>query len=270
MLGERSDGAPAPSLESVQEVRLLALLHDLVRKEGRSGAAAILGVHRKTVAAAVNTGRLSRRMQDALGMLLMERKAAGALVGRVGESRRPWEQHLETALRRQREELLAVIGTEGQRLRDEATRWAQTVEQRLVALEAHRREGGGAAMAPCAAKASLPGVPPVVTVKPASGEAAVYGAAAPLIAEWRRARDARAGAADPLTAATAEEQLRELELALIETHRLTLPPATAPWEELTRRDEPHWRRRTLARVRSERRRAVWRRRLRWVLTFGWW
>ena len=75
-------------------------------------------------------------------------------------------------------------------------------------------------------------------------------------------------AGDQLTAATAEERLRELELALIETHQLTLPPAPAPWDELTRREELHWRRRTLARVRGERRRAEWRHRLRRVLTLG--
>ena len=66
----------------------------------------------------------------------------------------------------------------------------------------------------------------------------------------------------------AEARLRELELALIGAHRLTLPPATYPWDDLTRRHEVDWRRRTLARVRGERRRAAWRHRLRRVLTLG--
>ncbi|MDE2994863.1 MAG: hypothetical protein OXU67_13390, partial [Chloroflexota bacterium] len=204
-------GVQAPSLEHVQEVRLLALLHDLVRQEGRTGAAAALGVHRKTVAAAVNTGRLSRRMQDALGRYLLAGKAAAAATESVAESRRQWEQHLAAALRRQREELLAAISAQGQQVRDAAAQRAQAVEQRLAALEAYWQEGGEAAAMYRASKASQPAGAPVITAETAPGEAAVYGVAAPLIVQWRRAREARAGAADHLTAVRAEERLRELE-----------------------------------------------------------
>ena len=260
----------APSLESVQEVRLLALLHDLVRKDGRSGAAAVLGVHRKTVAAAVNTGRLSRRMWDALGLLLMKGRAAGAPTDEAEGQRRPWEQHLETALRRQREELLAAISAQGQQLRDEVAQRAQTMEGRLAALESRRGAGGVAAPLGRNTREAQQVAPQVVTAAPAPGEAAVFGVAAPLIAAWRRARDARTGAADHLTAVKAEERLRELELALIGAYQLTLPPATYPWDDLTRREELHWHRLTLVRVRGERRRAAWRHRLRRVLTLGWW
>ena len=269
MSGERSMETPPPSLERVQEVRLLALLHDLVRQEGRTGAAAVLGVHRKTVAAAVNTGRLSRRMQDALGRHLLAGKAADAPTERVEEARRQWEQHLAAALRRQREELLAAISAQGQQVRDAAAQRTQALEQRVAALESHRQEGGAAAMHR-ATRASQPAGAPVVTVEAAPGEAAVYGAAAPPIIAWRQVREARAGAADHLTAVCAEERLRELELALIGAYHLTLPPATYPWDALTRRNEVDWRQRTLARVRGERRRAAWRHRLRRVLTLGRW
>ena len=270
MNGGRSVETPAPSLESVPEVRLLALLHDLVRKDGRSGAAAVLRVHRKTVAAAMHTGRLSRRMQDALGMHLLAGKATDAPTGRDADAGRPWEQHLAAALRRQREELLAAINAQSQRLRDEAAQRTRALEGRLAALEAHRGGGGGAAAMHGATRASQPATPPVVTAKPAPGEAAVFGVAAPLIVEWRQAREARAGAADQLSAVRAEDRLRELELALIGAYQLTLPPATYPWDDLTRREELHWRRRTLARVRGERRWAAWRHRLRRVLTLGRW
>ncbi len=263
-------GTPPPSLERVQEVRLLALLHVLVRREGRTGAATVLGVHRKTVAAAVNTGRLSRRMHDALGMHLLAGPGADAATASAAESRQQWEQHLAAALRRQREELLAAISTQGQQLRDEAAQRTQGMEQRLAALEARRREGDGVATVDRAIGVSQPSARPVVTAAPAPGEAAAYGVAAPLIVQWRQARAARAGAADRLTALRAEERLRELELALIGAYHLTLPPAAYPWDALTRRNEVDWRRRTLARVRGERRRAVWRHHLRRVLTLGWW
>ncbi len=253
-----------PSLESVLELRLLVLLHDLVRQEGRSGAAAVLGVHRKTVAAAVKTGRLSRRMQDALGRHLLAGQAADAATESAAEARRPWEQHVAAALRRQREELLAAISAQGQHVRDEAAQRTHALEQRLVALESHRQEGGKAAPL---GQHTQDGQQ-VVTAAPAPGEAAAFGAAAPLIVQWRQAREARGGAGDPLTALHTEVRLRELELALIGAYHLTLPPATYPWDALTRRTEVDWRRRTLARVRGERRRAAWRRRLRRVLTLG--
>ena len=209
----------APSLERVQEVRLLALLHDLVRQEGRTGAAAALGVHRKTVAAAVNTGRLSRRMQDALGRHLLAGKAADAATESVAEARRQWEQHLAAALRCQREELLAAISAQR----------TQVLEQRLAALEAHRGAGGGATPRGQKTSDGQQVAPRVVTAAPAAGEAEAFGVAAPLIVQWRQAREARAGATDHLTAATTEVRLRELELVLIGAYHLTLPPATYPW-----------------------------------------
>ncbi len=269
MNGERDVGVQPPSLERVQEVRLLALLHDLVRQEGRSGTAAVLGVHRKTVAAAVNTGRLSRRMHDALGLHLLAGPGADAATASAAEARQQWEQHLAAALRRQREELLAAISAQGQHLRDEAAQRGQALEQRLAALESYWPEGGGAATVADATTAAPAAGAPVISAALVPGEAAAFGVAAPLIVAWRQARAARAGATDHLTAVRAEERLRELELALIGAYHLTLPPATYPWDALTRRNEVDWRRRTLARVRGARRRAAWRRRLRRVLTLGW-
>ena len=46
----------APSLESVHEMKLEALLHDLVKKEGKVRAARTLGVNYKTVARSIDSG----------------------------------------------------------------------------------------------------------------------------------------------------------------------------------------------------------------------
>ena len=62
-----------------------------------------------------------------------------------------------------------------------------------------------------------------------------------------------------------EERLRGLEIALIADHELALPPERFRWDAVTRRAQLHWRERTLQRVRGERRRAQWLRRL---LTLG--
>ena len=99
----------------------------------------------------------------------------------------------------------------------------------------------------------------------------MYGEATPLIVQWRNVRDDHHEARDRLGRAEAEERMRELEIAMIEEHKLTLPPARYPWDNFDRRDEVWWRRQTLARVRGERIRAHLRRWLRRVLTLGlWW
>ena len=54
----------APRLESVHEVKLEELLHDLLRKEGRLRAARTLGVNYKTAARSTDSGRLSVHAGD--------------------------------------------------------------------------------------------------------------------------------------------------------------------------------------------------------------
>lgn len=68
----------APSLESVHEVKLEALLHDLLKKEGRLRAARMLGVNYKTVARSIESGRLSVHLREALMRRLLEQEATDA------------------------------------------------------------------------------------------------------------------------------------------------------------------------------------------------
>ena len=67
------DGDATPNLESLQKVRLTALLHDLM-KEGKLEAAQLLGVNYKTLAAAVDSGTLTPRLSDALEKVLLSRE----------------------------------------------------------------------------------------------------------------------------------------------------------------------------------------------------
>ena len=55
-----------PSLENVHEVKLDALLNDMVKKEGKIKTAQTLGVNYKTVARSIESGRLSVRLREAL------------------------------------------------------------------------------------------------------------------------------------------------------------------------------------------------------------
>ena len=79
----------APSLESVHEVKLEALLHDLLKKEGRLGAARTLGVNYKTVARSIDSGRLSVHLREALMTRLLEQGGPDARESRPHPWRRP-------------------------------------------------------------------------------------------------------------------------------------------------------------------------------------
>ena len=67
-----------------------------------------------------------------------------------------------------------------------------------------------------------------------------------------------------------QERMLELELAIVEEHGLTLPPASFPWDQFDRRDQVWERTQDLKRVRAERNRALLRCWLRRVLTVGLW
>ena len=98
----------------------------------------------------------------------------------------------------------------------------------------------------------------------------VYADAAPVVVEWRRARDEFHKALKTGTAldrTEVQERMLELEVAIVEEHGLTLPPATFPWDEFDRRDQLWERQQDLMRVRVKRNRALLRRWLRRVLTF---
>ena len=110
--------------------------------------------------------------------------------------------------------------------------------------------------------------PDVVTAEPLPDDAAAYGDAGTIVDEWRRLRaDHPATRGRP---ARVEERMLELEIALIDDFKLTLPPETYPWDGLARADQVSWRQRAL---RDVRRWQVWqnvRRFVRRVLTPRMW
>ena len=62
----------------------------------------------------------------------------------------------------------------------------------------------------------------------------------------------------------------DLETELIEVHELTLPPETYPWDGFDRREQLQLREMYMENARRNRKRALLRRWLRRVLTFGLW
>ena len=148
------------------------------------------------------------------------------------------------------------------------------VERRLVALEAGRGGTAGASSAvlepdpPKRRYVAPREYPQLVTLEAKPGEELVYGDAAPVIVEWRRANAElmealRTGTL--LRRAVVNERVLELEMAIVEEHGLTLPPASYPWDRSDRRDELRRRRELLRETRAERSRALLRQWLRRAL-----
>ena len=268
-----------PGLESVLELRLMALLTDMVRAHGMGGAAEKLGVSRQTLWRARTSGTLPPSLVAALERLL--RKSDGEAAAAQGERTEALESRvadlegkLEAGLR-QVHAARTAIEEQSEGAAEGLARHLGEVERRLAQAETGLREGhmaphgrGRSTVVRRSADGERRGV--VSAVAPPDGDEDTHGSAAPLVAEWRRLYGGGVDEGDRLERAAAEERMRKLEIELIEDHGLTLPPATIPWSEGDRRSQAHSRRMTLSRVRGERIRAQWRCRARRALTLGLW
>ena len=234
------------SLDSLRQMRLLALLRDMIDDGGKVKAAKALGVNYRTVSKAVRSGTLTDRMADALEQRLdaMEKELPGGLEAVVGDVKA---------------------------LREEHARSMRHVERRLVRLEAGSK--GSETPSPTGAETELTKrryvrprtYPQLVTPEAEPYEDLVYGEATPVIVEWRRVRaeflkTLKTGTT--LDRTEVQEPMLELEIAIVEEYGLTLPPASFPGDEFDRRDKVWERTQDLKRVRAERNRALLRRWLR--------
>ena len=260
------NGEATPNLESLHNVRLTALLNDLM-KQGKLEAAQALGINHKTLSAALDSGVLTPRVSDALEKVLLSRQMEA--FEKVRERVEEMEGRLE-AVEEQGKNIPDVIG--------EAV--AREVERRM-------RESTDAAEDDVTPQGSEPPdavdeevAPPrrlfrqthpsVITMEPQPGDEEVFGEAWPLVDEWRRLRTSHPAEGGGVEWLTNEERLRKLEIALVGEHELTMPPDTYRWDSLGRRAQVRWRTETLTRVRRE---LVWahvRRWIRRILTFNLW
>ena len=282
----------APSLESVHEVKLEALLNDLVKREGKIRAARTLGVNYKTVARSMKNGRLSVHLREALMTRLLDQgegEADDSEPGQVGAPEQPVEA-LGEELLDDMEELRETV----ENVRAEYARQLSALEERLAGLEtgtgsrtASRSEGvepraeGDGSDAVAQHEERQPRRrghfkeyrrthPSVITMEPQPGDEEVFGDAWPLVDEWRRLRTSHPAEGRGVAWLTNEERLRELEIALVGEHEMAMPPSRYRWDSLERRSQVGWRTETLERVRRELFWAHVRRWLRRVLTFNLW
>ena len=275
MMRRGGPGHGAPSLESLRELRLRALLNDLVHDLGPVKAAEQLGIDRKTLWRSAGAGEMSPRLIEALERLLLGRAVAdGERVRALEERVKEWERELA--------QVVAVGSGSGnggdvdcvvvEALREEFAQNIQRLERRVEGLEARRDTGSRAASGGSRASQvrSQRRYPDVVAWQPADDDEPVYGAAWSLVDEWRRLWAGHSPAGRGLAWVSARERILELEVAMLEEHGLTLPQETAPLRGLARGEQLNWRVRELAGVRRKRDRLELLGWARWVLTLGLW
>ena len=282
MTGPEWPGDGSPSIESLRELRLRALLNDLVNDMGPGRLAEQFGVDRKTLWRWQRAAELPPRLAETLERMLLERavaameedrKRVGALEERVGEL----EQQLAAALAAVNGGGSGNVGAAdvdnavAEALRQEFAREIQRLERRLDRLGPARDggdvPGGGSTTARAESQRRYYDV---VTREPDSDDEQVYGSAWPLVEEWRGLLSGHPPQGKGLAWTARRERILELEIAMLDEHGLTLPPETAPLGGLDRREQWSWRERELARVRRRRARLEllhWARR---ALTLGRW
>ena len=278
------------SIEDLQHLRLTVLLEELVRDKGIMRAAGELNVDHRTLAAGLESGRLSRRLRGALEKALLEgggspaqeqRERNDELAGRV--------EKLEGQVNDMGEEMsrgLAAVQDEVKALGNEQGEALQRVESRLAKAEGSggdaeedaesgggrtpNRESSGGAQ-PKRRPRLRREFPELVTLEPAEDDQDVFGGAWALIQEWRDLKETHPSRGRGLDWLRRQERLLTVELALLEEHGLTLPPETYPLKGLDRGAQVNWRHKALFDTQKARGKREILHRARRVLTFGlWW
>ena len=269
------------SIEDLHHLRLMALLDELVRDKGTRKAAADLDVDHRTLAASLESGRLTRRMRVALDRALL---AGGGSPAREQKARNDeLAERLERVegrvevVGRDAGQGLAAVGDEVKALRDEHGQALQRVESRLAKVEGGGGDAGeeegepGPVGSTSQRKTRLRReFPELATLEPAEDDEDVFCDAWALVQEWRGLKETHPNRGRGLEWLLEKERLLEVELALLEEHGLTLPPETYPLRGLDRGAQVNWRWKALVdtqRARQKREILLWLRR---VLSLGMW
>ncbi|MYD92897.1 MAG: hypothetical protein F4Y02_04235 [Chloroflexi bacterium] len=257
------------SVQDMHHLRLMSLLQELERDHGRKKAAAILGVDRRTLDASLDEGLLSRRIRGALERALQSGVGSAAreqrdrndkLADRMADIEKGFEELGKEVRVHHR-----ALEDANRGLREE---WAE-VQRRLERTVSELRAGGGrddngrveAGEAssgdppPRKKKLLRREFPDLVTLEPADDDEEVFGDAWPLIVEWRELKATHPDKGRGLDWLRTEERFMSVELALLEEHGLTLPPATFPLRGFDRNGQVNWRRTALS---DTRRALAWR------------
>ena len=268
-------------VENMYHMRLMTLLQELVRERGHKGAARVLEIDQRTVAECARTGRLSRRVREALERALQEGVGSAAARqrernDRLEERLQQLESEVEALGKEARRRLSKVEGSVEALGRDDSGRAKTTGAGHAGAGPSLRGDDEGESGTSGRDRSPPPKSPmrrehpDLVTLEPADDDKEVFGEAWPLVVQWRELKESHPNEGKGLEWLVQRERLLEVELALLEEHGMTLPPEKQPLHGLDRSGQVSWRRTALfdtrrARARSELVSKVWR-----ALTLRWW
>ena len=252
---------------------LLDLLDALVEQRGKVAASKALGVNYRTMMNCYDSRHVSRRMRQALEEFRDAGEASGTEVDDDGAAD-------EVEALRQR---VAELEEEARGLRGLVETQAGQLEElgrRVAAPEGKGRQPGDTDTDgvdgrqqdwwPPSRGHGLPDAG-VVTLEEQPDEEQAFGPAVPLVVEWRALRTGVEALGSRVDRARATVRRWELEVAMLEDFRLTLPPETEPLNASRREDHVRWRKEALAEARQELAKAKRLHWLRRVLTLGlWW
>ena len=273
-------GAADVDVERLREIKLMGFLRELDRQEGRMATAALLGVNYKTVVRALDEGRVTGRMADALELLLGA--GGGSELERLRQQVRLLAERM-AALEEPSDVPPVVPGpvVGGDLDGDGVGGDDGGVEQEQASAQPRDGSGGASSQQPpMPPPVSGLGVskparrrrvdPELVTREPADDDPEVYGDAWPLVSQWRELKARHPVRGGSLSWLEDQERLLTLELTMLEEHGLTLPPAKQPVKGLARRDHTRWRWKALHRTQVAIRKRKLLRWLRRLLTLGAW
>ena len=262
------------SVRDMHHLRLMSLLQELERDNGRKKAAEMLGVDRRTLDASLDEGVLTRRIRGALEKALQSGVGSAAAEQRDRNDRLADRlEDLEGGFEELGKEVRANNRASEDRdraVREEVAQGFRKVEKTLAGLETGRggQEDGananGAGPQPRRRATLRREYPDLVTLEPAEDDEDVFGDVWPLIVDWRELKGVHPDAGKSLSWLRTEERFLALELTLLEEHGLTLPPATFPLRGFDRNGQVNWRKTAL----SDTRRALRKREFLHTLTFG--
>ncbi len=264
------------SVRDMHHLRLMSLLQELERDNGRKKAAEMLGVDRRTLDASLDEGVLTRRIRGALENALQSGVGSAAAEQRdrndkLADRLEDLEGGFEELGKEIRENNRASEDRD-RAIREEMAQGFRKLDQTLAGLETGRRgqdeaKANGAGPQPGRRATLRREYPDLVTLEPAEDDEEVFGEVWPLIVDWRELKAVHPDAGKSLSWLRTEERFLALELTLLEGHGLTLPPATFPLRGFDRNGQVNWRKTAL----SDTRRALRKRELLNSLTFGrWW
>ena len=287
MASERPGIDESRDIEDLHHLQLMTLLREQVRNHGVRKAAQKLDVDHRTLSAGLHSGQLSRRLRLSLEKALLagggspaqeQRQRNDELAGRLGELEGVVEN-----LGKDMSQGFAAVQGEVEALRNEQAE----AMRRLARLEAGGVAGGSVSggvggdagdgegeSGNGGQRQGKPALrreyPDLATLEPADDDEEVFGAAWPLIQEWRKLKETHPDRGVGLEWLLVEERFMSVELELLEEHGLTLPPERYPLRGLDRGAQVNWRRKALHETRRAIRKRGLLRRVRLVFTWGFW